>query len=193
MTDRTETRVGRRNLERRPVGERWRDVRGVGLIVLFLSAATVLLVLAAARLVGPFAGLGAAAPGGVDQLGRPITVDVPVENVVSRLPDGRAARGSFYLRMRQDAAPDQLVEMSRVTRPSPTPEAGPRPAGPVTGTSAESRVREAVNNAMSGLRYEEIVGEAGKEKLKSAVRDAVNGALVTAPVEQVYLKEYIVQ
>jgi hypothetical protein len=177
MTDRTETRVGRRTLERRPAGQRWRDVRGVGLIVVFLALATVLLVLAA----------------GVDQLGRPITVDVPVENVVSRLPDGRAARGSFYLRMREDAAPDQLLQIARANRPSPTPEPGPRPAGPVTGTSAEARVREAVNNAMAGLRYEEIVGEAGKERLKSAVRDAVNGALSTAPVEQVYLREYIVQ
>ena len=46
---------------------------------------------------------------------------------------------------------------------------------------------------MAGLRYEEIVGEAGKERLKNAVRDAVNGTLAEAPVEQVYLKEYIVQ
>jgi hypothetical protein len=193
MTDRSETRVGRRTLERRSAGQRWRDVRGVGLIVVFLALATVLLVLAAARLLGPAVGLGATARGGVDQLGRPLTVDVPVENVVSRLPDGRAARGSFYLRMREDAAPDQLLQLARANRPSPTPEPGPRPAGPVTGTSAEARVREAVNNAMAGLRYEEIVGEAGKERLKSAVRDAVNGALSTAPVEQVYLKEYIVQ
>jgi hypothetical protein len=161
--------------------------------VLFLGAATVLLVLAAARLLAPAIGLGEPARGGVDQLGRPLTVDVPVENVVSKLPDGRAARGSFYLRMREDAAPDQLVQLARGTRPSPTPEPGPRPAGPVTGTSAEARAREAVNNAMSGLRYEEIAGEAGKERLKNAVRDAVNGALADSLVEQVYLKEYIVQ
>jgi hypothetical protein len=152
-----------------------------------------LIVLAAAQLLGPAAGLAPAARGGVDQFGRPITVDVPVENVISKLPDGRVARGGFYLRMREDAAPDQLVQLARATRPTPTAEPGPRSAGPITGTSAEARTREAVNNAMAGLRYEEIVGEAGKERLKNAVRDAVNGALPEAPVEQVYLKEYIVQ
>ena len=191
--DRGELRVGRRTLERRPAGERWRDVRGVGAVALLLTAATALFVFALARPLGPAVGLGEPTRGGVDQLGRPLTVDVPVENVISKLPDGRAARGSFYLRMRQDAAPEQLIQAARTTRPSPTPEPGPRPAGPITGTSAESRVREAVNNAMAGLRYEEIAGEAGKERLKNAVRDAVNGALPESPVEQVYLKEYIVQ
>jgi flagellar basal body-associated protein FliL len=55
------------------------------------------------------------------------------------------------------------------------------------------RTREAVNNAMAGLRYDEMVGDAGKDRLKSAIRDAVNAALPQAPVEQVYIRELLVQ
>jgi hypothetical protein len=187
-----EVRVGRRTLERRGPAGRWREVRGVGIVLLLLLASAVLVVWGIVRAVGPAIGLDPAGGATVDALGRPM-VDVPVDNVLARLPDGRQARGSFWLRMRQEAAPGQLVQIARSDRPTPTPERGARPPGPIQGASAEVRTREAVNNAMSGLRYEELVGDAGKDRLKSAVRDAVNGALPEAPVEQVYIRELIVQ
>lgn len=194
MRERLEVRVGRRTLERRWPGDRWRDVRGFWPVLLLLVAAAVLFVWTLARVLGPAVGLGPIGrAGGVDALGRPLTVDVPVDNVLARLPDGRQARGSFWLRMREQDAPGQLIQIARRERPTPTPERGARPSGPVQGASAEVRVREAVNNAMSGLRYEEMVGDAGKDRLKSAVRDAVNGALPEAPVERVYIRELIVQ
>ena len=189
---RGEVRVGRRTLERRGPAGRWRDVRGFGLVLLMLVAAAILVVLTLLRVLGPAIGLGPATSA-VDALGRPLTVDVPVDNVLARLPDGRQARGSFWLRMRQQDAPGQLVQIARSDRPTPTPEPGPRPAGPVQGVSAEARTREAVNNALSGLRYDEMVGDAGKDRLKSAIRDAVNAALPQAPVERVYIRELLVQ
>jgi hypothetical protein len=194
MKERTEVRIGRRTLERRWPGDRWRDVRGFWLVLLLLVAAAVLFVWTLARVLGPAVGLGPIGrAGGVDALGRPLTVDVPVDNVLARLPDGRQARGSFWLRMRQEAAPGQLVQIARSDRPTPTPEPGARAPAPVRGTSAEVRTREAVNNAMAGLRYDEMVGDAGKDRLKSAIRDAVNAALPQAPVEQVYIRELLVQ
>ena len=191
MSERTQVRVGRRTLERRGPGGPWRDVRGFWLVVLLLIASAVLFIWALIGVVGPAIGLRTG--GGVDAFGHPLMVDVPVDNVLARLPDGRQARGSFYLRMREPDAPAQLLQLARSTRPTPTPEPGPRPPGPIQGASAELRVREAVNNAMSGLRYDDVVGDAGKDRLKSAVRDAVNGALPDAPVEQVYIRELIVQ
>jgi hypothetical protein len=191
VNERGEVRVGRRSLERRAPADRWRDVRGFGIVLLLLVPTVVLFIWSLVSAFGPALGLDPT--GGVDELGRPLTVDVPVDNVLARLPDGRQARGSFWLRMRQQDTPGQLVQIARSDRPTPTPERGVRPPGPVQGSSPEVRTREAVNNAMSGLSYEDMVGDVGKDRLKSAVRDAVNGALPEAPVEQVYIRELIVQ
>lgn len=126
--------------------------------------------------------------------GTPI-VDIAIDDVVSSLPDGREARGKFTLRMREDAIPDQLINIARIT---PTPEMvesgssniTPRPQAP---SSPEARTRQGVNAAMSQLRYEDIVGESGKELLRQRVLGAVNEALPGAPVIRVYIREYIVK
>ena len=122
-------------------------------------------------------------------------VDVAIDDVVSSLPDGRQARGKFTLRMREEAIPDGLIEVARIT---PTPEMvpsgssnmTPRPPAP---TSPEARTRQGVNAAMSQLGYEDIAGEEGKERLRQRVLGAVNEALPGAPVERVYIREYIVK
>lgn len=59
--------------------------------------------------------------------------------------------------------------------------------------SAEALVRDKIGEAMSRLSYEQTAGEAGKERIRQAVKDAVNQALPGAPVERVYVREYFVQ
>ena len=122
-------------------------------------------------------------------------VDVAIDDVISSLPDGREARGKFTLRMREDTIPAGLIDVARVT---PTPEMvvsgssnnTPRPPSP---SSPEAQARQGVNSAMSQLRYEDIVGEEGKERLRERVLGAVNAAIPGSPVVRVYVREYIVK
>ena len=122
------------------------------------------------------------------------SIDVPVDRVIARLPDGRTALGSFTLRMRADEAPSQLRTIAART-PTPVREDAPPPSGTprAAGGSAESLVREKVADAMASLSYQRTAGEAGKELLRQTVRDAVNESLPGAPVQQVYIREYLVQ
>ena len=138
----------------------------------------------------PAAFVGAGGRGGAS------SYDVPVERVLARQRDGREALGSFVLRMRADATPSQLRTVAERT-PTPTPDEN-APARPIRTPavpqgSAESLVRERVGAAMSSLSYQQTAGEEGKALLKQTVRDAVNAALPGAPVEEVYIREYLVQ
>src|SRR6266545_3743093 len=100
---RGEVRVGRRTLERRGPAGRWRDVRGFGLVLLMLVAAAILVVLTLLRILGPAIGLGPATSA-VDALGRPLTVDVPVNNAMA---------GLRYDEMVGDAGKDRLKSAIR--------------------------------------------------------------------------------
>ena len=106
------------------------------------------------------AGLGGAAGGSAGK-----SVDLPVERVIARLPDGREALGSFTLRMRADGTPGQLRAIAARTPTRVPADDAPLLAllTPVTQPgSADSLVRERVTSAMTGLSYQQTAGEPGK-------------------------------
>ena len=123
------------------------------------------------------------------------TADLAVERVRGRLTDGREVLGSFVIRFRESAAPTELVTAARAT---PTPRADEAPRGvktpvPPTPGEAESRVRGQVNGLLNSVGYDEIAGEAGKARLRSEVRDAVNDVLPGKPVTDVFIRDLIVK
>jgi flagellar basal body-associated protein FliL len=54
-------------------------------------------------------------------------------------------------------------------------------------------IRDAVIDALSSKRYEEIATQEGKLQLKDEVRDAINGRLRTGQVEEVFFTQFIIQ
>jgi hypothetical protein len=121
-------------------------------------------------------------------------VDVPVERVVTDLPDGRHALVSLTLRLREEAAPAGLVAVASYT-PTPTggSERAERAAAVRHPPTAESIVREQVMLAVRGVTFDDAAPELGKTRLKESVRDAVNAVLPGEPVSEVYLREYLVK
>ncbi len=189
-------RVGRRTIQRRLADGGWRDIREVGLAILIAVVTMSIVVAAFVAALGPgnFRIFAPTAPSASAGDGTPPTVDLEIVNLISSLPDGRQARGTFTLRMREADAPPQAVEAARRT-PTPVREGAQSgiPRAPSGLNPTESLVRDTVNQAMGSLGYEQIKGEEGKARLKQTVRDAVNSILPKAPVEEVFLREYIVQ
>jgi hypothetical protein len=126
-------------------------------------------------------------------------LDVPVERVVTRLPDGREVLGSFTVRLRDDAGAAELVAGAAAT--SAAVWDGDRPwlapwldtAVPRPPTVPEALIRERVSFALASLTYQQTLGDAGKERLRGAIRDSVNEALPGSPVEAVFIREYLVK
>jgi hypothetical protein len=172
---------------RRGLGRDLVVVAGVAAVVGLLLAFLIGLVLPASARPG-FLGGGPGAAGGTSA-----PLDVPIDRVIGAAADGRPAMGSFTLRMRPDGTPGQLKTMASAPL-TPVPDQGrpPREITPRAG-SAEALVRERVGQAISGLTYQQTAGEAGKERLRQAVKDSVNQALPGAPVQAVYIREYFVQ
>lgn len=127
-------------------------------------------------------------------LGEERFVDVPVERIVTDLPDGRHALVSLTLRLREETAPAGLVAVAAYT---PTPSGGSERAERVSAArqppTAESIVREQVTMAVRGMTFDAAAPDLSKTRLKQSVRDAVNAALPGEPVEEVYLREYLVK
>jgi hypothetical protein len=121
-------------------------------------------------------------------------VDVHVDRVMTGQADGRTALGSFTLRMRSDGVPQQLRAGAGLP-PTPVPDGPGRPRREVTprAGSAEALVRDGIAQAVGGLTYQQTAGEAGKERLRQTVKESVNKVLPGAPVEQVFIREYLVQ
>jgi hypothetical protein len=185
---------GGRGVQLRPRARR----EGLGRDLAVVAATTLgvaIVVALVVRLIVPSRALPPALGGGATH-GTASSYDVPVERVIARQPDGREVLGSFVLRLRADATPSQLRTVAERT-PTPTPDenAPPRPirTPAVPEGSAESLVRERVGAAMSSLTYQQTSGEEGKALLRQTVRDAVNASLPGAPVEEVYIREYLVQ
>lgn len=134
------------------------------------------------------------APGGQSgESSGPPTIDVEVENLIAAMADGRQARGTYTLRLREGQSPGQLIEAAGRT-PTPETQGKPGVAKPPTNLNpTESLVRDTVNAAMSRLSYEETKAADGKQVLKDAIRESVNKVLPGGPVVDVFVREYLVQ
>jgi flagellar protein FliL len=55
------------------------------------------------------------------------------------------------------------------------------------------KVRDAIIRVLSGKKADEILTQDGKEKLRTEVKDAVNQAIGTEDIVQVYFTDFIVQ
>ena len=104
---------------------------------------------------------------------------------------------SVTLRLREADTPKELRTIAAWT---PTPlldqaaaAAGKRIPPAPDPTSAESLVRQQVGAAVSRLSYDQVAGPNGKDLLRQSVRDAANQMLPGQPVEDVYLREYLVK
>jgi hypothetical protein len=164
------------------------------LIVIAAAASSIVLLVGVAWIFLParttVVGSANAGAGGGDPL------DVSIDRVIVRQVDGRRALGSFTLRLRADLASAALRDVAERT---PTPQPSDKPGGKAPPTTIprdgtiESVLRERISAALSGLNYDETAGEAGKERLRQAVRDAANRGLRVPAVDQVFVREYLVQ
>jgi hypothetical protein len=168
--------------------------RGLGRDLLVIAGAAAAIAVLIALLIWLFVPASArpAALGGTGPAaGGPL--DVQVDRVMAQQTDGRQAFGSFTLRMRPDGTPQQLrANASLPPTPVPDERRSQRDVPPKPG-SAEALLRDRVGQALGSLSYQQTTGEEGKERLRQAVKDAVNAGLPGAPVEQVFIREYLVQ
>lgn len=184
---------GGRGVQLRPTGERRGVSRDALVVALTVAVVVVLGALLLTLVVGPSLA-PRVDPGGPRTAGGEPAIDVPIDRVLSRLPDGREALGSFTLRFRESAAPARLKEVAART-PTPIPfdqlrsEMRPTPSA----NQSEALLRDRVGEAIGGFSYHETTGEIGKERLRRAIHEAVNQALPDSPVDQVFIREWIVQ